>query len=169
MFGKFHKSTTLDSVDQRTRLIGQNRLELLLFKLESGPTYAINVFKVQEIHAMLPITKVPDGLSQVVGVAKIRGVTLPVIDLGLAIGADPIRDRKSAKLIVTEYNKSTQAFMVKSVERILNLNWEEVRMPPKRAGSGHYLTAVAYLGTELLEVLDVERVLSVLSRSIQLF
>lgn len=157
---KSQKSSMLDSIDQRTRLVGKNRLELLLFRLETGPTYAINVFKVQEVQAMLPITQVPDSLPQVVGVVMVRGESLPVIDLGLAIGSEPIADRESAKLIITEYNHSIQAFMVKSVERILNLNWEDVRMPPARAGVAHYLTAVANYGDDLLEVLDVERVLS---------
>ena len=159
MSNHHQQSSTLRNVDQRTRLIGENRLEVLLFHLETGPTYAINVFKVQEVQAMLPVTKLPDSPPAIVGVAKIRGETIPVIDLGPVIGIEPIKEPKDAKLIITEYNKSIQAFMVKKVERILNLNWEEVRMPPKRAGSDHYLTAVAYYGDELLEVLDVERVL----------
>ena len=36
----------LDSVDQRTRLAGHNRLELLLFRLSGAQRFGINVFKV---------------------------------------------------------------------------------------------------------------------------
>lgn len=39
----------LDSVNQRTQLVGQNRLELLLFRLDSSQLYGINVFKVKEV------------------------------------------------------------------------------------------------------------------------
>ena len=40
----------LDSVNQRTQLVGQNRLELLLFKLNNSKhRYGINVFKVKEV------------------------------------------------------------------------------------------------------------------------
>ncbi|MCM8918712.1 MAG: chemotaxis protein CheV, partial [Candidatus Thiodiazotropha sp.] len=35
----------LDSVDQRTKLAGQNRLELLLFRLNGRQIFGINVFK----------------------------------------------------------------------------------------------------------------------------
>ena len=42
----------LESVNQRTRLVGENRLELLLFQLSSGQLYGINVFKVKEVSAM---------------------------------------------------------------------------------------------------------------------
>ena len=39
----------LDSVNMRTQLVGQNRLELLLFKLRGPQIYGINVFKVKEV------------------------------------------------------------------------------------------------------------------------
>jgi len=39
----------LDSVNQRTQLVGQNRLELLLFRLNGDQIYGINVFKVKEV------------------------------------------------------------------------------------------------------------------------
>ena len=37
---------SMSSIDQRTQLAGSNRLELLLFKLQDGQTYGINVFKI---------------------------------------------------------------------------------------------------------------------------
>ena len=39
----------LDSVNQRTQLVGQNRLELLLFRLGTNQLYGINVFNVKEV------------------------------------------------------------------------------------------------------------------------
>ena len=39
----------LDTVNQRTQLVGQNRLELLLFRLGGKQVYGINVFKVKEV------------------------------------------------------------------------------------------------------------------------
>ncbi|MEC7133822.1 MAG: chemotaxis protein CheV, partial [Pseudomonadota bacterium] len=42
-------SGILDSVNQRTQLVGQNRLELLLFRLNGRQRVGINVFKVREV------------------------------------------------------------------------------------------------------------------------
>ena len=39
-------ASILDSVDQRTQLVGENRLELLLFRLQRGSLFALNVFKI---------------------------------------------------------------------------------------------------------------------------
>lgn len=35
--------------DQRTQLVGENRLEILMFRLAGRKVFAINVFKVQEV------------------------------------------------------------------------------------------------------------------------
>ncbi len=39
-------SKLLDSIDQRTRLVGENRLELLMFRLSGKQLFARNVFTV---------------------------------------------------------------------------------------------------------------------------
>ena len=49
----------LDSVNQRTQLVGQNRLELLLFKLVGPQRFGINVFKVREVLQCPPLTAFP--------------------------------------------------------------------------------------------------------------
>ena len=49
----------LDSVNQRTQLVGQNRLELLLFRLDSSQLYGINVFKVKEVLQCPKLTIMP--------------------------------------------------------------------------------------------------------------
>ncbi|MBE8167830.1 MAG: chemotaxis protein CheV, partial [Shewanella sp.] len=42
-------SSILKSVNKRTQLVGQNRLELLLFRLSGPQRFGINVFKVKEV------------------------------------------------------------------------------------------------------------------------
>jgi two-component system chemotaxis response regulator CheV len=62
-------------------------------------------------------------------------------------------------VIVTEYNRSIQGFMVGSVDRIINIGWEQVKAPPTGAGRESYLTAVTEVDGELIEVIDVEKVM----------
>ena len=150
----------LDSVDQRTRLVGQNRLEILMFRLSGRQKFAINVFKVQEVVQLPKMTLMPHRHNSVCGVVNLRGQTLPVIDLSRAIGLRPIVPDERSTIIVTEYNRSIQAFLVGGVDRILNLNWEEVLPPPATAGRQHYLTAITKVDDQLVEVIDVEKVLA---------
>lgn len=150
----------IESVDQRTQLAGHNRLELLTFRLRGKQRFGINVFKVQEVLQCPALTQIPHSHPVVRGVATMRGKTIPVMDLSMAIGAGTVEDTSKCFMIVTEYNRSTQAFLVGAVERIVNLNWEEILPPPKGSGKDSYLTAVTRIDNELVEIIDVEKVLS---------
>ena len=46
------------------------------------------------------------------------------------------------------------------VERIVNMNWEKIMPPPSGAGRYSYLTAVTEIENELVEILDVEKILN---------
>lgn len=150
----------LDTVDQRTQLVGENRLEILMFRLSGRQLFAINVFKVQEVLHLPKLTLIPQRNPVVCGVVNLRGQTLPVIDLSQAIGMRPLTPSDKRTIIVTEYNRSVQAFLVGGVDRILNLNWESILPPPGGAGRAHYLTAITKVDDQIVEIIDVEKVLS---------
>lgn len=150
----------LDSVNQRTQLVGQNRLELLLFKLRGRQRFGINVFKVREVLQCPKLTVIPKSNSYIKGIAHIRGQTISVIDLSLTIGGPAIQNTKDCFIIITEYNRSVQGFLVQSVERIVNINWEAIMPPPVGTGRHSYLTSVTEIEDELVEILDVEKILS---------
>lgn len=152
----------MDSVNQRTQLVGQNRLELLLFRLQSDQIYGINVFKVKEVLQCPKLTLIPQRHPVIRGLAHIRGGTIPIMDMGMATGqrAVPEDQINNSFVIITEYNRKTQGFLVGGVERIVNLNWEEIHPPPKGAGKENYLTAVTEIEGKLVEVIDVEKILA---------
>ena len=150
----------LDSVDMRTQLAGHNRLELLLFRLGSRQQFGINVFKVQEVIQCPPLTKLPNANSVIRGVANMRGKTISVMDLAQAIGMRPVVRYEDAFIVIAEYNRTTQGFLVSSVDRIINMNWDSIMPPPKGTGRSSYLTAVTKVDKELVEIIDVEQVMS---------
>lgn len=156
-------SSIMDSVNQRTQLVGQNRLELLLFRLNGKQRFGINVFKVREVLQCPPLTQIPKLNHLVRGVAHIRGQTISIIDLSMATGGSMIEDVKNSFIIIAEYNRSVQGFLVGSVERIINTNWDSIMPPPQGTGKASYLTAVTEVEKELIEILDVEKILNEIS------
>ncbi|MET0125223.1 MAG: chemotaxis protein, partial [Pseudomonas caspiana] len=150
----------MDSVNQRTQLVGQNRLELLLFRLNGKQLSGINVFKVKEVLQCPKLTIMPKSSRIVRGVANIRGGTIPILDLAMATGLPGQMSIDNAFVIITEYNTKVQGFLVDSVERIVNMNWEEIHPPPKGTGRDHYLTAVTRVDNQLVEIIDVEKILA---------
>lgn len=149
----------LEGVDQRTNLVGENRLELLLFSLGGRQRFGINVFKVQEVIMCPPLTKIANSDPMVIGMTNMRGKTISVMDLAMAIGKRPIEISDSNYLIIAEYNRKVQGFLTSGVDRIVNMNWSEIKAPPEGLGKDNYMTAVTSVDDELVEIIDVEKVM----------
>jgi two-component system chemotaxis response regulator CheV len=150
----------LDGVDQRTRMAGQNRLEMLMFRLKGRQRFGINVFKVKEVVQCPLLTELPGANPVIRGVASLRGENIPVMDISHAIGGPMMGKPQDHFIIISEYNRTLLGFLVGSVDRIINMNWEEMLPPPKGLGAGSYMTAVTQVEDELVEIIDVEKVLS---------
>ncbi|MCG8325018.1 MAG: chemotaxis protein, partial [Thiotrichales bacterium] len=152
-------TSVMEGVNARTQLVGQNRLELLLFNLGCEQRFGINVFKVREVIKCPPLTQAPHSHQVIRGMANIRGQTITIMDLAMAIGKAPITELDDIYTIITEYNRHIQGFLVSGVDRIVNLNWETIKPPPGGLGGRNFLTAVTQIKGDLVEIIDVEKVL----------
>jgi two-component system chemotaxis response regulator CheV len=149
-------------IDQRTRLAGANKMELLMFHLDTEEIYGINVFKIREVMKMPSVTKIPETDSRVLGLVNLRGENVALVDLKQAIGLGTL-DSKGAKLIITEYNDNKQGFLVGGVDRIIRMSWERIQVPPPMLHSSRQgaVTAVTKLEDgRMVLILDVEKVLA---------
>jgi len=154
-------STLMDSVDQRSQLAGQSALELLLFRLGSAQLYGINVFKVREVLQCPMLNQIPGSHMLVCGVATIRGNTMQVVDLARAIGQAGLYGVGGDFVIITEYGKRLQGFLVRALERTVTQHWQHILPPPTGSGEDHYLTAVTHIDGQLVEIIDVEKIVKV--------
>jgi two-component system chemotaxis response regulator CheV len=159
--------TAQQEIDERTRLAGNNKFELLLFRLGEAPgsgqreLFGINVFKVREVLVMPAITELANAHEHLMGVANIRGQIIPVINLPAVVGCDPKKGLNI--LMVTEFGRTIQAFAVEDVREIVRLEWDQV-LPAEDSHAGALITGIARLDgptadTRLAQVLDVEQIL----------
>jgi len=136
-----------------------NRLELLLFNLGSKQRFGINVLKMQEVIPCPALTQIPKSHHTVKGMAHLRELTLPIIDLSQAIGNRQLPKDQNNLVIITEFNRRIQGFLVSAVDRIEISNWSDVLPPPPGTTNESYLSGVIQKQDELVQILDVERVL----------
>ena len=159
--------TAQQEIDERTKLAGNNKFELLLFRLGEAKSsgqrelFGINVFKVREVLVMPPITELANAHEHLMGVANIRGQIIPVINLPAVVGCDPKTGLNI--LMVTEFGRTVQAFAVEDVREIVRLEWDQV-LPAEGSHAGAVITGLARLdganaNTRLAQVLDVEQIL----------
>lgn len=158
---------TQHDIEERARLAGTNKFELLLFRLGEAAgsgnreLFGINVFKVREVLTMPTVTELANAHEHLMGVANIRGQIIPVINLPAVTGCKPAKGLKI--LMVTEYGRTVQAFAVEDVNEIVRLDWDQV-LPAEGSHAGALITGLARIdgtdpNTRLAQVLDVEQIL----------
>ncbi|HTV86137.1 MAG TPA: chemotaxis protein [Dyella sp.] len=150
----------LDSVESHTRLAGHNRVAMLLFRLGDAQLFGINVFKVREVLRKPPMERLPGMHELLAGSFDYRGKTIPVIDLAAALGYRPLVDDDSAHLVVTEFSRSMQGFLVTDFQRIVHCTGQSLEAPPSTLGFGNRVSAVSRVDGRLMAVVDVEHVLA---------
>ncbi|OIN99130.1 MAG: chemotaxis protein CheV [Desulfovibrionaceae bacterium CG1_02_65_16] len=151
---------------------GTNELELVEFFIDekdavSGQTYrgfyGVNVAKVLEIIRMPVVTQLPEiPHPSVLGAFNLRSRIIPLVDLALWLGKAMCTDKNDTKVIVSEFNRITSAFMVSGVTRIHRLSWTQVEPPGQHLNeySGSSVTGVVRFEDRILLILDMEKILA---------
>ncbi|RAO77211.1 chemotaxis protein [Dyella jiangningensis] len=156
-------SAWMDKVEQQTRLAGHNRVAMLLFRMGDEQLYGINVFKVREVMRRPPMERMPGANPLIAGSCDYRGMTIPVIDLAVALGYAPLRDDPSAHLMVTEFSRTVQGFLVAEPQRLVQCDGDNLEAPAPALGFGTRVNAVTRVDGALVAVVDVEQVLASLN------
>ena len=158
---------------------GTNELEIVEFHIDEmeadGVTpykgyYGVNVAKVLEIIRLPKVTELPEVRDKsVLGAFNLRSQIIPLVDLSLWLGKKR-SETDAAKVIVTEFNNVTTAFMVSGVNRIHRISWEEVEPPNAYVSSltRNTITGVVKLEGRIIFLLDLERIVSALNPQLAL-
>jgi purine-binding chemotaxis protein CheW len=138
----------------------------LTFSL-AGEEYGIGILKIKEIIGMMSITAVPQTPAFVKGVINLRGKVIPVIDLRLRFGMEPMEYTDRTCTVVVEIEGSSSPILigivVDSVSEVLNVKSDEIEDAPT---FGTKLNTDSILGMAKMEgsvkiLLDIDRVLDV--------
>lgn len=135
---------------------------MLMFKLSLTQSFAIGTLKVREIVPYQPTTQIPYSHHHVIGTVTIRNLTVPVIDMSAAIGFRPISPEEydSSFLIVTDCLRTVVAFLVRSIDKIIECDWKSIEPPPATVGTNAFVTGITRYKEKIVQMLDVELLLS---------
>lgn len=77
--------------------------------------YGVELLRVQEV--LLPVGVLPlrDAEAALLGVMSLRGVVVPVLDLGLWLGLEEVSDTPQTRFVVLEHNGTSLALKVSAV------------------------------------------------------
>lgn len=146
--------------------VGTNELEIVEFIVNQDGYmghYGLNVAKVVEIIRRQKVTHMPETKHPaILGTFAHRGGrVVPLIDTAVYLHSSPI-DNPDAKIIVTEFNAVTTAFLVSGVNRIYRLSWADVEAPGKllQGMSHNAVTGVVRLDNRVVFLLDLEAIVA---------
>ncbi|MBB1486700.1 chemotaxis protein [Oceanospirillum sediminis] len=149
---------------------GTNELEIIEFQLrkelpgggEKISHYGINVAKVREVIRVPETTDYPNPQPHLVGVFSLRDNLIPLVDLAGWLGIRTKGEYERKNVIVTDFNRMANGFLVDGVSRIHRISWAEVESPSQFLESGEQDCVVAVVRREdrLIMILDFEKIIS---------
>ncbi len=104
-------------------------------------------------------TDYPNAQPHMIGVFSSRDVLTPLVDLAGWLGVPTRQDLERKFVIVTDFNKMTNGFLIDSISRIHRISWNDVESPSQflEAGEQDCVVAVVRKEGNLIMILDFEK------------
>jgi len=153
----------MDVMDQAIKSTANKEGKYLTFSL-AGEEYGIGILKVKEIIGLMAITTVPQTPSYVKGVINLRGKLIPVVDLRLKFGMEPMEYTDRTCIVVVEIRGAERTVLmgivVDSVSEVLNIKGSEIEDTPNFGSKLNtaFILGMAKANGSVKILLDIDRV-----------
>ena len=125
--------------------------------------YALELLKVQEVVLPVPLLPLRGTAPAMLGIMNLRGQVVPVMDLGIHLGAATAEDDAQTRIVVLEENGETLGLRVSAVEDVASLTDSQIE-PPDTARicqiSNELFRGVARISQRPMILLDATRLLA---------
>ena len=158
---------TLAETTERRAALEAGSVNLACFEV-AGRVYALDVGQVREIVRCQEVTPLPRAPELIEGVIDLRGMLLPVIDLGRALGGAAVARSGRARIVVVEADGLMLGLCVDAALEVLSLEPSALEDPPALAVQAGYDTVRAVVrrqGDRPVLVLALDHILECVYRS----
>ncbi|OPL13014.1 MAG: chemotaxis protein CheW [delta proteobacterium ML8_D] len=153
------------NINMAVKVIAAKEGKYLTFTL-AAEEYGIGILKIKEIIGMIPVTSVPKMPVFVKGVINLRGKVIPVIDLRVRFGMNPIDYTERTCIIIVEvsgpFGDVMMGIVVDSVSEVLNIKSDEIDETPRfgMALNTDYILGMAKSDRSVKILLDIDQILT---------
>jgi chemotaxis signal transduction protein len=133
-----------DTLQSSASLKDESQLVTFLLKDEE---FGFDIMSVQEIIRLPKMAKVPRTPAYVDGIANLRGVVLPVIDMRTRFGMERAEETDRTRVLVVDIDGVKTGLRVDRVKQVTRVLRSEIEPPPAaiRGTSSDYLEGVVKL------------------------
>jgi purine-binding chemotaxis protein CheW len=123
--------------------------------------FCVDIMSVREIRGWTPATALPRAPGFVLGVINLRGVVLPVIDLGDRLGFAPAEPTPRHVIIVAMTGRQIIGLLVDAVSDIVALANSNVQATPDVGSDAAqaFVTGVMAIEDRMVSVIALENVM----------
>ena len=139
--------------------------QLVIFEL-GNELFGVEISAVESIIKMQSITVIPHSPNFVEGVTNLRGMVLPIIDLRKRFGIPIKEGNKENRIVVVSLAGVEVGMVVDGVSEVLSVPVEAIEpvSPMVTTIDSAFLIGIAEVGSRLVILLDLGKVLSVQER-----
>ena len=120
----------------------ETNVDLACFETR-GRLYGIDVLQIREIVRCQEVTPLPRAPELIEGVIDLRGVVIPVIDLGHALCREPSAQGPGSRIAVLEVDGMVLGLRVDAAVDVISVEARDVDAPPALATQAGYDTVRA--------------------------
>jgi chemotaxis signal transduction protein len=139
----------------------KDETQLVTFMLKDEE-FGFDIMSVQEIIRPPKLSKVPRTPTYVQGIANLRGVVLPIIDMRPRFGMEHVEDTDGTRVLVIDVSGVKIGLRVDRVKQVTSVSRTDMEEPPSaiRGASTDYLNGVVKLdaGARIIMALDASKV-----------
>jgi len=143
-----------------TQAVVERELHLVVFRLDREE-YAVPIGLVREVVRVADLTRVPQAPAHIRGVMNLRGRILPIVEIRTRLGLSRAELTAASRVVVVEVAGRTVGLLVDAVGQVARVGEHHVAAPPEevRVAGAEAITGVARVGSRLLVLLDLDRLL----------
>ena len=133
-------------------------LQLVGFSV-GGEKFAVDISDIHEINRYEHINRMPELPGNVLGVIDLRGVVIPVIDLGGKLGIPGGEITRDTRIIIVGFNEDKIGILVDAVSEVLRVPDDSLENPPSitKSISSEYIRGIIRNNGYITVVLDLAR------------
>ena len=125
--------------------------------------FALDIKSVREIRGWSPPTPLPRAPAYVQGMCDLRGVVIPIIDLGARLGLKAIEAKPTSVIIVAQIRDRLAGLLVDGVSDLIDIDVERLQATPETGSTApsEVIQGIFEIDGRILSLIDLANVIPV--------
>lgn len=153
-------------IDETTALneqVEEEKEQFMTFRC-CNEVYGLSLDSVNEIIGLQQYTSIPETEDYIKGLINLRGKIIPVIDIRIRFGQEPLEYNDRTSVIVIQVKDTIIGLIVDGIEGVADIEKKSILPPPSvsnlKVQSQKYVFGIGRVGNEVKLLLDPDRLIN---------